>query len=466
MLWCGHPSKTGAGNRPQPQCVYNMKMLTIISAFILFASNFIVYANIENCLNLSNSNDCLYINGIKQSYFQREFAILDDLKNKYILKSQLQELTIDQKDQKVASAIVSNCLEPKNDLPLFSGKIVYIEESQGRWLKSIDGITGEITEINKDVNLFFSNVLVSPDHKLLIYIEMNPQKIGQSKIIVSDSKIKKINEINWKSNWINIADFHDNEWLLINKSGRNGISQFLLNIFSGEEKDISQVEFPNIRDQLPNLYFWGNHNISQVVYDQSLTRAVYPSNGDGSPIVLWNIEKNEEISHYKTNNGYSFAPLWVDNGSKFFIGLAPISENQSNKSITEIFSIDRDGKIEKISEFSKYFNDLEITAAILSPNMKYLSLLSNSEEYSDQEISGFPGRYTSVMSVDLSTKNIIDYCIPSDNPFSPVWSPDSNQIAFSYNIDNENSYIFIIDIKNSTAYKILEQRQKIVGWLQ
>ncbi|MFH2102432.1 MAG: hypothetical protein ABIJ39_03645, partial [Chloroflexota bacterium] len=117
----------------------------------------------------------------------------------------------------------------------------------------------------------------------------------------------------------------------------------------------------------------------------------------------------------------------------------------------EFYLIDRDGGETQLTDLGAHYDSFFIGCYSWSPDGRYIASW---------------GLGSNLAVLDLEENRVVDYCI-GPLGWTPVWSPDSTQIAGIVEVSFD-PYILqavVIDIENNTAFSISEDRMPI-GWLQ
>jgi Tol biopolymer transport system component len=106
--------------------------------------------------------------------------------------------------------------------------------------------------------------------------------------------------------------------------------------------------------------------------------------------------------------------------------------------VPELYLVNADGSgLMQITNMSSNVPEFIFGEMVWSPDQKWLALTLLDKE--DPNI-----RHLYLFSLD--DKELIDMNVSWDNTEWPVWSPDSNEIAFTSNINDGQKYLFAISI--------------------
>jgi Tol biopolymer transport system component len=380
----------------------------------------------------------------------------------------------------VTSLLISRCLEADSmqvSNTLSSGVVVFergVNENGSFSTETFmfDMATNTITQItSQDEN--HTRHIVSPNSQLVAYIstDLNSKK---SNLVISDSNGQRLVTIPREKEWVDMPAWLDNEHLLINISGLNQDENtskkpatfLVLNPFSGERR-ILPSDFPGyIKTPSTIVPYWDGW--SGVVYDQSLTRAIYPKfigEGEGEfTYALWDMGKEQQVvsleSTFKALTAFNDIfpmPRWAPDGSQFvFRGLV----DKPSSAEFNLFAVSRDGGINQLTNLP---SEILIQDSNLSwsPNGRFIALFIDYLSDDQKEIS--------VGLLDTEMLQLVDYCIPINSysfldPSPAVWAPDGKQFLVTDWSGEEHNNVILIDPNNNTATTITKDMVP-VGWM-
>ena len=380
----------------------------------------------------------------------------------------------------VASLLISRCLEA-DSIPVsnkLSGGVVVFErginENGGFSTETFlfDIATNAMTKITSQNENHIDHI-VSPNNQFMAYISTNLNS-KKSDLVISDFNGQHLITIPWEKGWVDMPAWLDNEHLLINLSGldqdentsKKPATFLVLNPFRGERR-ILPSDFPGyIKTPSTIVPYWDGW--SGVVYDQSLTRAIYPKFiGEGEDeftYALWDTEKNQQVvslvGTFKALTAFNDIfplPRWAPDGSQFvFRGLVDkLSSAEFN-----LFTVSRDGKINQLTNLSSetLIQDSNLS---WSQNGRHIALfLDNLSDNQEEANAGV---------LDTETLQIVDYCIPVKQyrifePSPAIWSPDGKQFLVTDWSDENHNSVILIDIMNNAATTIAKDMIPI-GWM-
>jgi len=315
----------------------------------------------------------------------------------------------------------------------------------------------------------FGNAFVSPDGTMLsaeyVKFQKEDDNVKTLKdellIMTADGAIQKT--LPWEQGWVSGAVWLDNQRVVINVAGLDPNESravkpstlLVLNPFTGERR-ILKPNLPEIYDGYP-LPFWGDPwRYSLSVYNQSLSRAVYLSEG-GYTYVLWDMQKRQELLRLVSwFSGNDERPSWSPDGSKFIVSAYFGNMDSWPQPADGLYLIDTEGNVSKLLSTNKdvYFYD-----HFWSPSGRYIALLvdkSNSVETRKR-----------LWVLDTQSSQVVDTCIEYrslSGDDMPVWSPDETQILL-YDNTPEGSKVILVDLMNRIAFQIAEDMEP-KGWMR
>lgn len=316
---------------------------------------------------------------------------------------------------------------------------------------------------------------VSPNDKQLAYVVASENYAWRLNIISANGEI--ITSLPWQDNWRNIVGWVGDSSLIIGQVGDPLDILLLLDIFSGDQQEIT-TELPSLMTlRYPALY-WGQYTFSLTVFDPTFSKVVYPSRSKDltniiDTIVLWDVTKNKEITYWTGNVFYGQTPEWSPDGEKLLInnslpGDTPIPGGVSKEQ--ELFIVSKEGNIKQLTHLLNFYSTAVIGKSNWSKDSKYAAfwLKATPSDYPApfEDITEHPLQRLAI--VNVTTGKITNYCIPGDQynslAYPPIWSPDGNYIVAENRQDDLTSKVYLADIKNGVAYQIAEDLQP-VGWM-
>lgn len=288
---------------------------------------------------------------------------------------------------------------------------------------------------------------VSPDHKWLSIDNAKYDKKGNylgTDLVIASGDGRTIKTMPWDEKWISpsFGWFDKDRLLMIPLAEAEFGTVILFNPFTGEQQEIRN-SFPGLLNtQLYRSHSW---NSARVIYDPTLSRAIYLSSDPEIGIVLWDLETQQELWRFTEPLMMVRPPVWLPDG-KSFIFVAPVD---SDKEYFELRIVSRDGQMSQLIDLA-FFGETSGHLK-LSSDGRYLAF-GDGLSYSQQRL----------ILVDLTTRRIIDYCI-TDDPgiYLPIWSPDGKQFLLFH---SNPTYNLLVDVASGTLTQF-DISFAPVGWL-
>lgn len=271
----------------------------------------------------------------------------------------------------------------------------------------------------------------------------------------------------YSSQWINSNS-------ILFRANYSSIKLFLVDADTGKAQELS-TDFPQLASGEEINWGIDDHAIriryfqgANIVYDPSLTRAVYPKTSGIA--TLYDVEQKTELASIPLTD--ATAPEWSPNG-KFFVIKAK-AESSTGEPGDEFFIVPRNGPaFRQLTYLGNIYPGVSIGAYSWSPDSERIAFWmkpKDAEEYS-------------LTSLDLNSGTITNYCIfgipfrnnelssgshpgPVVGTGKPVWSPDQTQLLISQFDDaRKHINVIVVDLKLGQAFKI-KQDVEPVGWMK
>jgi WD40 repeat protein len=267
--------------------------------------------------------------------------------------------------------------------------------------------------------------------------------------MIVDAEGQQQKVIPGENRWYSISRWLDNQRIVIRETGKITKESIVIDVFSGVRQKL-----PPLPSDINNMF--PPPDGSMISYDPSTTYVVYPDNNFQT--ILENLNTHYILARVETV--WESVPRWSPDGQHFIIasqvfsGTVPIDY--------DLYSIDLQGEIQRLTYLSQDQNYIERTSYYWSPNGQYIAMwvITDSKQ---KNIS-------TLVVLDTHTKNLMNYCITNRrmSKFPPplIWSPDSQQLlmGISDNVDDNINYTIVVDIHQNLAVKIVENLTP-VGWL-
>lgn len=328
----------------------------------------------------------------------------------------------------------------------------------------------EQIKIDSEEDVLFS-ISISPNRQLTAYQLYSRISDDFTLVVTRFDGISEI-IIPWEEDWSFIASWLDNERILIKihaVSNEKTPSTFVVVNPFIKEKEFLPSLFPNIYSH-HMFYSWTDYE--SVVYHPTLDYAVYlraDSVDADWYYVLWDVKNNQKIIDFPVFIEPRAIPLWSPDSNSF--AMAPslfISDNSGeNWPAYNLYVVDLDGKIEKITNLIEYFRWFYIGRLNWSPDGEYIAFWFSGWNENPDSFTLIADQYLGV--VEVETKSLKIYCIsgnayPSGVVPPPIWSPDGTQIIVESPLSNEHSQVILLDLEKEVIAKIGEDMIP-VGWM-
>lgn len=345
------------------------------------------------------------------------------------------------------------CLEINSNLPkigMYAGTIVLAGYSETpTYLLDLSTMDMKTLLGEKDEKSIFWTV--SPDRKWLAYYLLSSEELIVENIGGKEQPITH----HWEQHWVAILQWLDNQNLLISLGGAYSV----FNPFTGERRGlVNDFQYYAVPYGV-GANWWG------VVYNPSLTRAVYPSdpafvnaNGEFGKIVLWNMQTNKFVTSLSSfSNPWGWEPVWSPNGKELIIALG--QEGPPGSSVyNELYKVSLDGQQTKLT----YINAIHSKWSMIShyswsPDARQIAF------WLDINLG------TQLAILNLDTMLVTNYCIDLANVEEPpIWSPDGRQLViptYNYSKDTVTFDIVLIDLEENVAFMLTQGNFRPVGWM-
>jgi hypothetical protein len=334
---------------------------------------------------------------------------------------------------------ILQCIEKQFNLPIniYDGVIAlggYGGDSS--YLLDLSSSTLSILDEGKKIRSLTS----SPDYAWLAYHDYENDKL----IVLNATTGHKI-IIPWEDDWLMLDGWLDGEHLIINMSGDEK-GYLLINPVSNEKKYLAD-NFPDLSSVIyGHTSWWGS-----AKYSAGLNYVVYPRLD--SHIVLWDVQNRREVvSLWSRGEPFAKMPVWSPSGNDFLTSINLFGED--GQFLSEgLFRVSIDGQITQLT-YPDSTTRLEYSGYAWSPNERLVAFWIR--EY---------GNEYRLAVLSIQTLRITEYCITSDTPESPIWSPDSAQLVVSALDDNNDYATLLVDINKLESYRIADYFT-LGGWLK
>ncbi len=304
--------------------------------------------------------------------------------------------------------------------------------------------------------LWLDYAAVSPDGKWLAYIEWFT-KANISRLHLISSDLLERPYLDLPTGWGKIVYWLDNQRILLSTSQTlpEGIypsgKMMILYPFL-REWEILSPKLPFQISTDPMHWFYSPDN-PIVIYNPSLTQAVYLAL---SGFYLIDAKSLNIITHISTIN-YMSRPQWSPQGDRFAM---VIDNAQYPDAKSEIYQFNQEGQSKSITSIARAFgdNNESIVSFKWSPDGSKIAFTYFLMDFHDAHLA----------VVDVGTGQTVDYCVPSLGLLPPIWSPDSNKIAFASGRSTDEERIWrtvILDLENEYAIQVADTMLPL-GWMK
>lgn len=318
---------------------------------------------------------------------------------------------------------------------------------------------------------------VSPNGNLLMYRQVKYEPT-QSNIVVVTSNGHVVHEFLDEPGWVSGAVWLSNKYIrypIKSPTDDEQLRLYALNIETGKLHEL-RTDFPNIADNgSPNwgidswaIYFGFKKGVN-IVYDSSLTRAVYPkirTSYPFYPVTLYDVQNDKELA--VADLEYSIDPKWSPDGKYFSIIGSEVA-----KQAQDIYIVTRDGgQFAPLTDLAKLYPNVKFESYSWSPNSSQVAFWAHLED------SQATDNASSLFLFDIVTMKMTDLCIKgfgSNPPLGiktslnlrgqPIWSSDGKKLLITqYDANTQKVIDILIDLENKIAYPIATDLEPI-GWM-
>jgi hypothetical protein len=386
----------------------------------------------------------------------------------------IQSITATPEDPFYIEGIQQDCLKISPEIPdsvdLPSGELV-LQSNTYKTISSylLDLHTMEKIAIPNMGRKYVTAITTSSSGKWTAYTTVNSPDgpiIDHAILIISpDGKIRQLLD---KDSLPQIGQGLIEQWLddqrLVIGFGKDIIQDnysLILNPFTGASQKF-QSALPGLFTWLTDNY-WGNANISRLIFNPDLSEALYPST---SGLVLWDLKLQKPIKQFDNPPTMMVShPVWSPDGQSFIVDLAKFATSQKTQAYTNLYLVTKTGEIDQLTTFPKAFPG-SFADYSWSPDGKLIAFWLMTGE--DQQ--NYPEYQLAIF--DLSTRIATNYCLPAYQwraltpDWSPIWSLDGRWLAIATGGNQEQvDQTVLVDRINHRAYVVADNVVP-TGWMK
>lgn len=294
---------------------------------------------------------------------------------------------------------------------------------------------------------------ISPDKKHVFYLDCPSNKWEECSYTLNDGQkvLKSYPTDAKKDNWQGIS-WLDNEHILAWQSLPDP-AFVVFNPFTGEEKSFS----PN----LPGVFLYPIQTMA-ANFTPDLKRAIYFTKVGEDRVVLWDMEKQNELARMPisiTIKDWLAWEGWSFDRKIFSVAGLP---RPGQDTLEDLFVINMDGTVQQITRFSDFYQTVLISSPSWSPDGRFISFQLQVSEKPNDDWQKLDSR---LMLADLETKKVINLCKKYGSSRGTIWSPDSKYLAIKARAQISPS-IQIVDVYTG-KYQLIPNPSEgsPIGWI-
>jgi hypothetical protein len=324
--------------------------------------------------------------------------------------------------------------------------------------------TGQIiTRSEADEN--WIDFFVSPNQELMAIgtVRYSPTgQVVQEEVVVMNSLGERVVVVPRQPEWYSLVGWVSDQEFMIGLDELNGEKfiplgqpspRLIYNLFDGTQR-VLQPEFSRFSEPRRALPYWRGQ--WGVVYNASLTRAIYPryldDEGEFFTMALWDLEENELIRDFgelffidRLGDDIFPESLAFSDGDDFLFGNVRNYAEQAN---TEIYKISGDGQLEQITDLDIHWS---IKDGSWSPDGRYLAAYLS--------LPGTDSGRLHVAVMDMDSHVVTNYCITVEGYIHPLysrtspaqWSPDGKHLLVADRDDKGDYSTLLISLEQKVA---------------
>jgi len=358
---------------------------------------------------------------------------------------------------------VNNCIKLSDGLPppvYRPNDILLLREDEAPYRPYLLNLAGGVkTSLTGPSGEDILRIFVSPDRQWLAYDT-------HSYIVLANTKGKTLKQISREKDWTFFWGWlDDNQLMVTRKADREATTPatlVVINLSTGKYQELTQMEYPDF-DWI-NFLPW-QHN--RVIYDPTLTLAIYPSHsGEPGSVTLLDIPNNKVLAALPADVVFTPQPEWAPNREAFVVAGTTTQtrlEDGNTWYNQELFLIDRNGKITQLTHFTDIYPYVSIGNAKWSPDGRQIAFWFSIQFGANEQLA----------VLDLDTLQVTNYCTTGRESHMGgssqlFWSPDSQIVVFNhYEGDDTPAKVMWIDVKNEWGKygSVMGTGFTVSGWL-
>ena len=360
-------------------------------------------------------------------------------------------------------------LAPDDDSPMYKGFFLNLK-------------TGEKTLLRGGDTQGLSSASVSPNRKLLAYYLLT-EKLYMARLVIMGANGNPMLDrlVSW-SDWFSMVGWINNEQLIFDRYELHQDGNYLVHPLDA----ILYNPFTKTQKELPSDFsgvwtlespHWDEFSLIEASYDPTFSYVVYPQNGP--KLVLWDLQRKQQIAAFDTNVFFGSAPRWSPDGQKFLThnSIASDKPGAIDNTRQELYSIDTNGEVQQLTHLTTLYEKAQFTKYIWSPDGRLVAFWIRTEPDNYPGSSSNGNHPFRLAILDLQTQLVTNYCLSGDvkvlnpkggiigySPNTPIWSPDSSSLLIHSPNGEKSGMTVLVDIERGSAFQIADNMLPI-GWL-
>ncbi len=379
----------------------------------------------------------------------------------------------------IRNEVTLDCIEITSPPKIRSEGVLVLQQGISNRLVFLENKTSNQKYVPADPGMKVWRAYVSPNGKWLIYELDWGEPNGETKFVLTKADGIPQEEIPYYGDWGWSSIYWLNNNVLRVAEVDNAITlidNFAFNPFT-RDKSALISDLPRIANNKNidwhidrQAYELGILTGTSLIYDPTLTRVLYPKNGE--TVSLFNLETDQEIMRYSIP-GWGRLPKWSLDGKKLAI-VGSMSSTSKIEALDEFLMISRDGpEFKQLTNLTSIYDSVRIEEYSWSPDGTRIAFwLGTENSQSTDNQNPFE-----LAVLDVQAGEIINYCITGISSLKDeiehvtydlpiIWSPDGAELLITRHKDDngKETEVIVVDMINQAAYKAAENMQPI-GWM-